>query len=137
MNNSWREKIVQLRNDYEDEYITNLIKLAGYASLDEIFDKGIPITELEPFGEEASLITWGDSKPNRYWRWPCREVISNRIIERFGSTKAYQNSPQFIKHKTEKIENTNKTVEIYSQEKQEPQTQWCAWSDFPMSYLLP
>lgn len=107
MNNLWREQIQKSRDEHEDEYIINLVKLAGYESLDDVFNKGVPITELESFSDEASLMTWGDSKPNRYWRWPCREVISNRIIEKFGSTKAYQNSPQFIKRKTEKIENTN------------------------------
>lgn len=100
-------EIKKQKEELLDNYLTLMASKFNCDTIQDVFKQGYPIIDLERFNDEVSKEVWGDKLPETNWKFNCRVICEDVLTKMYGNYKLYFNTPEFIKRKTSKIENTN------------------------------
>ncbi len=115
------EEIKLFRETHKEIYLNTIARLMGYTTIEEVFNDGWPVSELEKYSDEASKIVWGDLIPKTNWRFPCRELANELLTTLYGSSKAYSKMPNTVNRKVKKMGDTMEATYGYRNPGQSPE----------------
>lgn len=103
----------EIKNKKEEllnRYLQLLASKFNCKTIEEVFEKGYPILDLEKVNDEVSKETWGDNIPQINWKFNCREICNNLLTELYGSPKIYFKTKAFIDRKVNRAGDTMEKI---------------------------